>query len=222
TARLGSSRLAFEHTYILEQGYGYIIEAVAVDKPFATIRPDAGELLSSFQLVPPSGRVPGRFVGRKFLSPFYLFSVSYPNGEWVVPKSRQGVRTAIEFVKKDRAACALVRVEPVDKDFVDLKSYVENYVKNISRRLTDAKNITSSEGRLSGEPASRVRYESTAMDAAICTTTQWISLHEGRIYHLILITHFEKQEANAADLETIRKSFRFLPAEASPPAKTRN
>ncbi|MDP6380789.1 MAG: hypothetical protein QF662_05545, partial [Phycisphaerae bacterium] len=211
TALLGCSRVNFEYTFILEQGFGYAISAVAVDRPLAAIRPAINMVLSSLQLMP-GKKTPGRFDGLRFTSPYYLFSLARPSKEWIVPSSRQGPRTAIEFVKRDRSACALVRIEPTGKDFPGLGPYVKRYVAQVPAKLPDAKDVTSVSGRLASAPASAVRYSSSAIDDAPCETTQWISVHEGRVYHLILITRTDKAKANEAELEAVLKSFMFLPA----------
>jgi hypothetical protein len=110
TARLGCTTMHFRNLYLMNEGRTYLVSVLAADRPVTAEPVLAETVVPSLRLAAPEGPLPLIVSGDTIRSPYYGFELARASARWKLPTHLDGPAAALELVREDQAAVAIVRV----------------------------------------------------------------------------------------------------------------
>ena len=215
TARLGCTTMHFRNLYLVHEGRTYLVSLQVPDRP-VTAEPVLVEtVVPSLRLAAPEGPLPLIVSGDTIRSPYYGFELTRASAKWKLPTHLDGPAAALELVREDQAAVAIVRVV-TPKPGQSLEAFAAEQAQLVTENLGAAKpelKATTLGGRKAVEIVYVARKVLSGRPAA-CTGV-YTELG-GRILVLMLIAAGDADASAAKDLQKIRESLKLA---APAPAK---
>ena len=215
TARLGCTTMHFRNLYLMNEGRTYLVSVLAADRPVTAEPVLAETVVPSLRLAAPEGPLPLIVSGDTIRSPYYGFELARASAKWKLPTHLDGPAAALELVREDQAAVAIVRVV-TPKPGQSLEAFAAEQAQLAAENLGAAKPEPKAT-TLGGRPAVEIVYEARKVLSgrpAACTGV-YTELG-GRILVLMLIAADDADASAAKDLQKIRESLKLA---APAPAK---
>ena len=215
TARLGCTTMYFRNLFLVHEGRTYLVSLQVPDRPVKTEQTLLETVVPSLRLAAPEGSLPLIASGDTIRSPYYGFEVTRASAQWKLPTHLDGPAAALELVREDQAAVAIVRVI-TPKPGQSLESFAAEQAQLATENLGAAKPEPKAT-TLGGRPAVEIVYEARKVLSgrpAACTGV-YTELG-GRILVLMLIAAGDADASAAKDLQKIRESLKLAaPAPAA-------
>ena len=209
TARLGCTTFHFRNLLLAGEGLTWFASLAVADRR-VTANPVLLENVSrSIRTSAPEGRLPLQTDGFVLTSPYYGFQISRPTARWKVPEHLGGPATALEMVREDQAAVAVVRVLTPKQG-----QSLEDLVAEQAKAAADNLGVEAPEPKpamLGGRRALEIAYEAKAVlsgKPARCRAVY--AERRGRVLALVLLVAADADETAARQIEQIRRSLKFL------------
>jgi len=215
TARLGCTTMHFRNLYLMNEGRTYLVSVLAADRPVTAEPVLAETVVSSLRLAAPEGLLPLIVSGDTVRSPYYGFEIARPSAKWKRPTHLDGPAAALELVREDQAAVAIVRgVTP--KPGQSLEAFAAEQAQLVAENLGAAKPEPKAT-TLGGRKAVEIVYEARkVLSGRPAACTGIYTELGGRILVLMLIAAGDADASAAKDLQKIRESLKLA---APAPAK---
>jgi hypothetical protein len=213
TARLGCAPIHFRNVVVVGDGIAYLVSVTSADRPLIDVLPLRDRVVASLAISAVEGRLTIATRGDRFESANYGFEVRRPGKDWQVPTSRDGPATALELVRKDLAAVAIVRVL-APRPGQDLAAFVAEQ----ANRAADAPGVEEPKpqpAELGGRKALELRYAGDLLGGQAAQCTAVYAELGSRIFSLILMARADADKSVWKELDAVRKSVKFTKAEAS-------
>jgi len=215
TARLGCTTYHFRNLLLSGEGLTWFVSLAVADRRLTAKAVLLEKVSRSIKAAAPEGRLPIQAVGLVLRSPYYGFQIRRPNMRWKVPDHVGGPLTALEIVREDHAAVALVRVLTPRKG-----QSLEAFAAEQAETAAETLGVEKPEPRpttFGGQRAIEIAYEGKAIlsgKPARCKTVY--TQRQGRVLALVLVVAADADETAAREIEQIRRSVRFIWQAAGP------
>jgi len=208
TARLGCTTFHFRNALVPGDGVAWHVSAVAADRPLRARPGPLAHVVESIRVTAPQGRMPLLASGDRLVSRHYGFEVTRPGPRWRIPTHMDGPATALELVREDHAAVAVVRVFALRSD-ESLGSLVADQarqaVENLGVPRPEPKAAT-----LGGRKALELAYEAPrALSGRPARCTAVYTMLDGRALALVLLAATDADAGAAEELRRLRESLKF-------------
>jgi hypothetical protein len=213
TARLGCAPIHFRNVVVVGDGIAYLVSVTSADRPLIDVLALRDRVVASLAISAVEGRLTIATRGDRFESANYGFEVRRPGKDWQVPTSRDGPATALELVRKDLAAVAIVRVL-APRPGQDLAAFVAEQ----ANRAADAPGVEEPKpqpAELGGRKALELRYAGDLLGGQAAQCTAVYAELGSRIFSLTLMARADADKSVWKELDAVRKSVKFTKAEAS-------
>jgi len=210
TARIGCTPLRFRNFVFIGEGFAYLV-SVTCDAAMAFDDTLGAQVPQSFHFAAPEGQLAVMSFGDRFESVKYGFAVRKPGPRWKVPMQHDGPATAMELVRDDLSAVAIVRLLP-PRPGQAFKDFVADQAELASDNLT-VKKPEIRPTKLGGRDALEIVYEGKLLsDQPARATGIYVPL-EGRIFCLMLMARKDAGADAVKELEAVREGVTFGRAE---------
>lgn len=212
TARLGCTELHFRNFVLTSDSLTWFVSVGVADRDLVTQPLLSSALVSSLRITAPEGRVPMQVSGNTIKSPYHGYEISRPGPRWRIPTHLDGPATALELVRDDRAAVAVVRLASL-RTGQTLETHVAEQAQSAADKL-DAERPIPKEATLAGRKAIQIDYTAPrglGGEAARCTAVY--TMLGTRVFSLTLVAAAGADPSAAKELGEIRESVRFVAPE---------
>jgi hypothetical protein len=212
TARLGCTTLHFRNLVFIGDGIAYLV-SVTSEGPMSSEEVLALQVPQSLRFAPPEGQLAIQGRGDRFESAKHGFEIHRPGPKWKVPTERDGPATALELVRDDLSAVAVVRVLS-PRPGQSFKDFVADQADLASDNLTVNKPEIRP-AKLDGREGLEVVYEGKLLSEQPARCTGVYVPLGGRIFCLMLMARKDADAAVEKEFAAVRQSVKFAKPVAS-------
>lgn len=205
-----NNREGWFETIVVSRGeFYYVFNQIGV---WPAKRKPVGEILSdmirSIKWTQIFGRERGQWDGPVYVSQSNKYRLKMAAEGWQIPQQRSGVPTSVEVVRDDRSA--LIAVEALELDHgTTLQQAAAAYVARLQQNMPKAENLKQQSHKVGGADGLAVSYEAAAIDDEPTLSRHLLTIHEGHLLVLTLVTKKSAVDENVTHFEAVAESLRL-------------